>query len=131
MIADVSQRRSLLSSPSLLSFFDTARLVVLYSRAMDNSQTEHNRRVQDFLASEYSWKFAAGEANFLIQLLAFLVQENPAFVPDDKGVKRPLNYQSIRSVVLLNEKLSGQLQKYAAEASVILSDMNPASERVQ
>jgi hypothetical protein len=116
---------------SLVVVFDTARLLVFYSPAMDNSQTEHNRRVQEFLGSEYSWKLAAGEANFLIQLLAFLVQENPAFVPDDKGVKRPLNYQSIRSIVLLNEKLSGQLQKYAAEASVILGDMTPASERVQ
>ncbi len=91
---------------------------------------EHNRRIQEFLNHEFQWKFAAGEANFLIQLLAFLVQENPAFVPDDKGVKQKLNYQSIRSIVLLNEKLSSQLQKYSAEASVMLAD-TPASERVQ
>jgi hypothetical protein len=95
-------------------------------------EDEQNLRIQEFLNRELTWKLAAGEANFLIQLLAFLVQENPAFVPDDKGVKRPLNYQSIRSIVLMNEKLSGQLQKYAAEAQVILGGTPPpAPERVQ
>ncbi|HXK59619.1 MAG TPA: hypothetical protein PLP42_06935 [Acidobacteriota bacterium] len=94
-------------------------------------ENQQNLRIQEFLNREFSWKLAAGEVNFLIQLLAFLVQDNPVFVPDEKGIKRPLNYQSIRSIVLLNEKLSSQLQRYAAEASVILGETPPASERVQ
>jgi hypothetical protein len=98
---------------------------------MDITHKDQNRNIQEFLNLEFSWRFSAGEANFLLQLLAFLVQENPEFVPDDKGAKQRLNYQSIRSVVLLNEKLSAQLQKYASEASVMLGDMNPASDRVQ
>jgi hypothetical protein len=104
---------------------------MLYSSPMDKTESEHHRRIQEFLNREFSWRLSAGEANFLMQLLAYLVQDNPSFVPDEKGVKQPLNYQSIRSIVLLNEKLSTQLQKYAAEASVILGDMNPPTERVQ
>ncbi|RPI29486.1 MAG: hypothetical protein EHM61_01485 [Acidobacteria bacterium] len=108
----------------------TSPVLVFYSLPMQDN--EQHLRIQEFLNREFTWKLAAGEANFLIQLLAFLVQENPVFVPDEKGVKRPLNYQSIRSIVLLNEKLSGQLQKYAADASVILGETPPpAPERVQ
>lgn len=97
---------------------------------MDENQ-EENRKIQEFLSREFKWEFMAGECNFLIQLLAFIVQANPAFVINDKGEKEPLDYQSIRSVVLLNEKLNSQLQKYSAEASVILNQMRPVSERVQ
>jgi len=114
---------------SSLLLYIAPPVMVNSSPMQDNEQ---NLRIQEFLNREFTWKLAAGEANFLIQLLAFLVQENPAFVPDDKGVKRPLNYQSIRSIVLLNEKLSGQLQNYANEASVILGGTPPpAPERVQ
>ena len=97
---------------------------------MDKNQ-EENRKIQEFLSREFKWEFMAGECNFLIQLLAFIVQANPAFVINDKGEKEPLDYQSIRSVVLLNEKLNSQLQEYSAEASVILNQMRPVSERVQ
>ncbi len=98
---------------------------------MDENQEEQNRKIQEFLSREFKWEFMAGECNFLIQLLAFIVQANPAFVINDKGEKEPLDYQSIRSVVLLNEKLNSQLQQYAAEASVILNQMRPVTERVQ
>lgn len=98
---------------------------------MDNEQEEQNRRIQEFLNREYGWRFTAGECNFLIQLLAYLIQDNPAFIPNDKGVKEPLNYQSIRSIVLLNEKLNGQMQQKAAEASVLVDAMKTPSERVQ
>ena len=98
---------------------------------MDENQEEQNRKIQEFLSREFKWEFMAGECNFLIQLLAFIVQANPAFVINDKGEKEPLDYQSIRSVVLLNEKLNSQLQEYAAEASVILNQMRPVTERVQ
>ncbi len=98
---------------------------------MDETQEEQNQKIQEFLGREFRWEFLAGECNFLIQLLAFIVQNNPAFVINDKGEKEPLDYQSIRSVVLLNEKLNGQLQQFAAEASVTLNQMKPVSERVQ
>ncbi len=98
---------------------------------MDETQEEQSRKIQEFLAREFRWDFLAGECNFLIQLLAFIVQTNPAFVINDKGEKESLDYQSIRSVVMLNEKLNKQLQQYAAEASVTLNQMTPVSERVQ
>ena len=74
---------------------------------MDQSKIEQQRRIQEFLNRDYSWRLSAGECNFLIQLIAFLVQANPPFVVNDEGAKEPLNYQSIRSMVLLNEKLRG------------------------
>lgn len=98
---------------------------------MDQGEGEHKRRIREFLEREFQWRFSAGECNFLIQLLAYIIQANPAFVPNQKGDKEPLTYQSIRSIVLLNEKLSGQLQQKASEASVIISDMEAGSERVQ
>lgn len=96
---------------------------------MDSEQ--RNQRIQDFLSREFVWKFSAGECNFLISLLAYLVQDNPAFVPNEKGTREHLNYQNIRSIVLLNEKLNVQLQHYASEAAVILEEAKPASDRVQ
>lgn len=98
---------------------------------MELSGEEQNQRIQEFLNREFNWKFTAGECNFLIQLLAFLVQENPPFVANAQGEKEPLNYQSIRSIVLLNEKLSAQLHRFAQEASVMIGEMKSASERVQ
>jgi hypothetical protein len=98
---------------------------------MDINQEDHNRRVQTFLASEFEWQFSAGECNFLLQLMAYVVETNPPFVPNPKGEREPLNYQSIRSIVLLNEKLSAQLHRYAEEASVMIGQMPPASEKVQ
>lgn len=98
---------------------------------MNIDQEERSRRIQEFLNKEFSWKFSAGECNFLISLLAYLVQENPPFVPNEKGEKEPLTYQSIRSIVLLNEKLNSRLQQYASEAAVILEEMKPVSDRVQ
>jgi hypothetical protein len=98
---------------------------------MDINQEEHNRRVQAFLATDFDWQFSAGECNFLLQLMAYVVESNPAFVLNPKGDREPLNYQSIRSIVLLNEKLSAQLQRYAEEASVIIGQMPSASDKVQ
>ena len=97
---------------------------------MEDSE-EQNQGIREFLNRDFGWEFTAGECNFLIQLLAYVVSENPNFVPDGKGNKEPLNYQSIRSIVLLNEKLSGQLQQKAGEASVILDQVHPASDKVQ
>jgi hypothetical protein len=98
---------------------------------MDINQEEHNRRVQAFRATDFDWQFSAGECNFLLQLMAYVVESNPAFVLNPKGEREPLNYQSIRSIVLLNEKLSAQLQRYAEEASVIIGQMPSASDKVQ
>lgn len=92
---------------------------------------EQKLRIQEFLNRELSWKVTAGEVNFLLQLLAYLVQDNPPFVPGQKGEKESLNYQSIRSIVLLNEKLSAQLQQYAEDASVMIGEMKTPTERVQ
>ena len=90
-----------------------------------------SQRIQEFLNREFTWQFSAGECNFLIQLLIFLIQENPAIVRNEKGDKEPLNYQSIRTIVLLNEKLSGMLHRYAEEASVVVGSMKTPVERVQ
>ena len=98
---------------------------------MDSDPGERNATIQEFLETAFDWSFTAGECNFLIQLLAYIVQENPHFVPNKKGDKEALNYQSLRSIVLLNEKLSGQLQQKAGEASVILGNVQAGSERVQ
>lgn len=95
------------------------------------SNAEQNKRIQEFMAREMQWAFTAGECNFLIQLLAHLVQENPALVLSQKGDKEPLNYQSIRTIVLLNDKLSAQLQKRAQDASIVMGDVSVQSERVQ
>ncbi len=96
---------------------------------MDEAQ--QSSRMNEFLNREFSWTFSAGECNFILHLLAYIVQSNPDFVPDDQGEKEPLNYQSIRSIVLFNEKLSRQLQNRAAEASVALGEMQVGSDRVQ
>ena len=98
---------------------------------MDQTKIEQQRRIQEFLSRDYSWRLSAGECNFLIQLIAFLVQENPKFIVNDDGNKEPLNYQSIRSMVLLNDKLRAQLQDYAARESIMMDDMDPVSDRVQ
>ncbi len=98
---------------------------------MDQSKIEQQRRIQEFLNRDYSWRLSAGECNFLIQLIAFLVPANPPFVVNDEGEKEPLNYQSIRSMVLLNEKLRVQLQDYAARESIMMDDMDPVTDRVQ
>lgn len=96
---------------------------------MDSEET--NKKIEEFLNTEFTWRFTAGECNFLIQLLAQLVQENPTLVRNQKGEKEPLNYQSIRSIVLLNEKLSLLLNQYAQEASVGVGTVPVTSERVQ
>lgn len=96
---------------------------------MDN--VEQSQRIQEFMAREFTWAFTAGECNFLLQLLVHLVQENPALVTNQKGEKESLNYQSIRTIVLLNEKLSSQLQKYAQESSVVMGEVKVPTERVQ
>jgi hypothetical protein len=83
------------------------------------------------MARDFTWAFTAGECNFLLQLLVHLVQENPALVTNQKGERESLNYQSIRTIVLLNEKLSAQLQKFAQESSVVMSEVNVPTERVQ
>lgn len=93
--------------------------------------TEQNQRIQDFMNRDFQWTLTAGECNFLIQLLAHLVQENPALVTNKDGKKETLNYQSIRTVVLLNEKLSGQLQKFAQESSIMMGDVKAQTNRVQ
>lgn len=92
---------------------------------------EQNKRIQEFMARDFTWAFTAGECNFLLQLLVHLVQENPALVTNQKGERESLNYQSIRTIVFLNEKLSAQLQKFAQESSVVMSEVNVPTERVQ
>lgn len=98
---------------------------------MEKDKESHNQRIEEFLNRDFAWKLSAGECNFLIQLISFLVQANPPFVVNDQGEKEPLNYQSIRSMVLLNEKLRNQLQEYAARESVIINEIRPATDRVQ
>lgn len=95
------------------------------------SESQQKNKIEEFLAREFQWVFSAGECNFLIQLLAHLVQENPALAVGREGEKEPLNYQSIRTIVLLNEKLSAQLQMHAREASIVMGEMQARSERVQ
>lgn len=92
---------------------------------------DQNQRIQEFMNREMNWGFTAGECNFLIQLLAHLVQENPELVRNQKGQKERLNYQSLRTIVLLNEKLSGQLQERAKEASIVMGEVKVQTERVQ
>lgn len=98
---------------------------------MERASGEQNQRVQSFLNQEMSFVISAGECNFLIQLLAHMVQENPALVIGQKGTKESLNYQSIRTIVLLNEKLSEQLQEHAREAGIVIGEMQAQTERVQ
>lgn len=92
---------------------------------------EQNQQLQKFLNQEFEFQFSAGECNFLIQLMAHLVQENPAMVTGQKGEAESLNYQSIRTIVLLNEKLSGQLQHHAQDAGIVIGEMQAQTERVQ
>jgi hypothetical protein len=98
---------------------------------MNIEHEEQNQQFQKFLNQEKNFVFSAGECNFLIQLLAHLVQENPAMVTGQKGETESLNYQSIRTIVLLNEKLSTQLQKHAQEAGIVIGEMQARTERVQ
>ena len=95
------------------------------------STVEQNQRIQEFMAREFRWTLTAGECNFLVQLLVHLVQENPPVAMSQKGEKERLNYQSIRTIVLLNEKLSGQLQRYAEESSIVMAEVKNPPERVQ
>ncbi|GAB4239045.1 MAG: hypothetical protein Kow00109_13770 [Acidobacteriota bacterium] len=96
---------------------------------MANEEPKGSAQIQEFLAREFSWSFTAGECNFLIQLLAHIVQENPPIAPGPDGGKERLNYQSLRTIVLLNEKLSRQLQMRARESSVVFGEEPP--EKVQ
>ena len=98
---------------------------------MERSKVDSQPQMEEFLNKEFDWRLRAGECNFLIELLAYIVQANPRFIPNSKGKSETLNYHSIRSVVLLNERLSQQLNKHASDASVILGKMHPGSERVQ
>ena len=95
------------------------------------TDADQSRRIQDFMNQEFGFNLTAGECNFLIQLLAFIVQENPAIVRNPKGEKEVLNYQSIRTIVLTNEKLSRQLQKHAKEASIVMGEVQVQSDKVQ
>lgn len=96
---------------------------------MTDPEAKATPQIQEFLAREFSWNFTAGECNFLIQLLAHLVQENPPIAPTPDGGKERLNYQSLRTIVLLIEKLSRQLQARAQESSVAFGEEAP--EKVQ
>jgi len=98
---------------------------------MNMENSEQNQQFQRFLSQDLDFVFSAGECNFLIQLLAHLVQENPSIVASQKGEREALNYQSIRTIVLLNEKLSQQLQRYAQEAGIVIGEMQAQTERVQ
>lgn len=93
--------------------------------------SEHDQRLQEFFNTEFPWTFTAAECNFLIQLLAHLVQENPPFIRGPQGEKEQLNYQSIRMAVLLNEKLSAQFQRRSKEASVVMGETKGPAGRVQ
>ncbi|MFZ0427524.1 MAG: hypothetical protein WAO20_05375 [Acidobacteriota bacterium] len=95
------------------------------------SDADQNRRIQEFMSREFSFNLTAGECNFLIQLLAFVVQENPSIVRGPKGEKEELNYQSIRSIVLMNEKLSQQLQQHAKDASIVMGEVRVQTDKVQ
>lgn len=92
---------------------------------------EQNRRIQEFMSREFGFNLTAGECNFLIQLLAFVVQENPPIVQGQKGDKEVLNYQSIRTIVLMNEKLSRQLQQHAKDASIVMGEVQVQTDKVQ
>ncbi len=98
---------------------------------MDGNQVEQNRKIQEFLNREFDWRLSAGECHFLIQLLVHLVQENPTLVTNPKGEPEKLNYQSIRTIVLLNEKLSSQLQNRSQEFSINIGEVQNQSDRVQ
>ncbi len=89
------------------------------------------KQVQEFMNKEFSWIFDAGECNFLMQLLAHLVQENPELKVGKDGKPEKLNYQSIRTIVLLNEKLGRQFQSRAGEASVVLGGPENSPDKVQ
>ncbi|MGW8180950.1 MAG: hypothetical protein ACWGQW_19645, partial [bacterium] len=64
---------------------------------MNLENNEQNQQFQRFLNQDLDFVFSAGECNFLIQLLAHLVQENPSMVTGQKGESESLNYQSIRT----------------------------------
>jgi len=98
---------------------------------MNLENNEQNQQFQRFLNQDLDFVFSAGECNFLIQLLAHLVQENPSMVTGQKGESESLNYQSIRTIVLLNEKLSTQLQRHAQDAGIVIGEMQAQTERVQ
>ena len=98
---------------------------------MNIENSEQDAQLQSFLNQEHSFVFSAGECNFVIQLLAHLVQENPEMVNGPNGEVEALNYQSIRTIVLLNEKLSTQLQRYAQEAGIGIGEVQARTERVQ
>lgn len=98
---------------------------------MNIENSEQNQQFQRFLNQELNFVFSAGECNFLIQLLAHLVQENPSMVTGKGGEREALNYQSIRTIVLLNEKLSAQLQRHAQDAGIVIGEMQAQTERVQ
>lgn len=98
---------------------------------MNLENSEQNQQFQRFLNQDLDFVFSAGECNFLIQLLAHLVQENPTMVTGQKGESESLNYQSIRTIVLLNEKLSNQLQSHAQDAGIVIGEMQAQTERVQ
>lgn len=95
------------------------------------SDADQNRRIQEFMSREFGFNLTAGECNFLIQLLAFIVQENPSIVRNQAGEKEELNYQSIRTIVLMNEKLSHQLQQRAKEASIVMGEVRVQTDKVQ
>jgi len=83
------------------------------------------------MSREFNWIFDAGECNFLMQLLAHLVQENPELKVGKEGRAEKLNYQSIRTIILLNEKLSRQFQEHAAASSVVLGGAGVPPDKVQ
>ncbi len=89
------------------------------------------KQIQEFMGREFNWIFDAGECNFLIQLLAHLVQENPELKVGKDGKTEKLNYQSIRTIVLLNEKLSRQFQARAGESSVVMGGPGTPPDKVQ
>lgn len=95
---------------------------------MDSSS---QKQIQEFLGREFNWIFEAGECNFLMQLLAHLVQENPELKVGKDGRTEKLNYQSIRTIVLLNEKLSRQFQARAGECSVVMGGPEVPPDKVQ
>ena len=67
---------------------------------MNIENSEQDAQLQSFLNQEHSFVFSAGECNFVIQLLAHLVQENPEMVNGPNGEVEALNYQSIRTIVI-------------------------------
>lgn len=89
------------------------------------------KQIQEFMGREFSWQFDAGECNFLMQLLAHIVQENPELKVGKDGKTEKLNYQSIRTIVLLNEKLSSQFQSRASENSIAMAGPETPPDKVQ